>query len=250
MTIIDRPSPNQDRPTTPADGSARREAASDLGPFLLALVPFSLAIGASSAAAGFSLLQTVFGVFTVFAGSAQLAGVDSIRSGGGVGVTVMIMLLVSARFAFYGAGLARWFVGAPRWKSFLLAGIIVDQSFLLCQERFAPSHDVRWRVRYYIAVTFSLVVCFAGCQIVGYTIGGDLPPSLGLHLAAPLAFAGMLAKSTTGRPTMTAAITSGFVLILASGPIHTAALPLAVLAGVITGASSDTSSSVQDRTAS
>lgn len=249
MTIIDRPTLVATGPSLFAHASAPREAVRDVSPFLLALIPFSLAIGAASESAGLSLGQAMFAVFAVLAGSGQLAGVESIRAGSGVGVTVVIVLLVNARFAFYGAGFARWFVDLPRWKKLLLAVPLVDQTFLLCQERFSTNAETDWRVRYYATVTMCLVVCFAGCQMIGYTFGGDLPSSLGLHLAAPLAFAGMLAKSTKCTATMIAAGVSGFVLLVASGPIGTVALPVAVLTGVIAGASVDSQKSSDARSA-
>ncbi|MDW3177900.1 MAG: AzlC family ABC transporter permease [Acidimicrobiia bacterium] len=211
------------------------EALRDMSPFLLALVPFSLAIGAASAAAGFSFAEAMFPVFAIFAGSAQLAGVESTRTGNGILITVLIVLLVNARFAFYGAGLARWFVGVPRWKSLLLAIPLVDQTFLLCQERFSEQADVDWRVRYYGTVTAGLVLCFATCQLIGFQFGGNLPPTLGLHLAAPLAFAGMLAKSTKERSALITACVSGCVVVVASGFFGALALPVAVVAGIVVG---------------
>lgn len=250
MTTIDHPTFVQTTQRQLTQHSAVREALRDVSPFVLAVIPFSLAIGATSAGAGLSFAESMFGAISLLAGSAQLAGVESIRAGSGIGVTVVVVLLVNARFAFYGAGLARWFIDAPRWQRFVLALPLIDQTFLLCQERFSGEVDVQWRVRYYTTATLGLVMCFAGCQILGYTFGGDLPPSLGLHLAAPLAFAGMLAKSAKGRPAMTAASLSSIVLIATSGAIGTMALPVAVLVGVIGGALADTQKPSRDRTVS
>ncbi len=234
MSIIDRV-PASDSRVAEAAAEPVAQAVRDMSPFLLALVPFSLAIGAASSAAGLSLAQAMFPVFALFAGSAQLAGVESTRAGNGLLITVMIVLLVNARFAFYGAGLGRWFIDVPRWKRLLLAIPLVDQTFLLCQERFAEHAAARWRVRYYATVTTGLVLCFATCQVIGHQFGGSLPPTLGLHLAAPLAFAGMLAKSTTEASALLTACVAGGVAVAFSGFAGPVALPVAVLAGIVVG---------------
>jgi len=146
-------------------------------------------------------------------------------------VVVTVVVLVNLRFVFYGAGVARWFAEAPRRHRLLLAFPVVDQTFLLCQERFATESGLGWRRRYYLTVTAVLAGTYVAGQFVGFHLGTSVPPALGLHLAAPLAFAGMLAKATRGRTDLVAATVAAGTVVAGSavGPV---ALPVAVVLGV------------------
>ena len=198
----------------------------------IALVPFGLAMGGASASAGLSAWEALFGAIVLLAGAAQLAAVEVIGSGGGVIVTATVVALINLRFVFYGAGVASWFSDAPLRTRLLLAFPIVDQTFLLCQERFAEETDLVWRQRYYLTATAVLGGTFVGCQIIAFQLGGDLPEGLGLHLAAPLTFAGMLAKSVAGRRELVAGALAGLTVVLGTGVVGGAALPLGVAIGV------------------
>jgi predicted branched-subunit amino acid permease len=60
--------------------------------------------------------------------------------------------------------------------------------------------------------------------------GARLPEWTGLQLAAPLALAGLLAKSMSGRTATTAAITAGAIAIIGAGlPFHSAVLVAACI---------------------
>ncbi len=222
-----------DRGFTRTSHPATRRAARDVVPFAIALVPLSLAIGGASASAGLSAVEAVFGAAALLAGAAQLAALETIRSDGGVAVAVTVVVLVNLRFVFYGAGVARWFAAAPRRQRLLLAFGIVDQTFLLCQERFATEGDLAWRRRYYLTVTAVLAGTYIAGQVVGFHLGASLTPALGLRLAAPLAFAGMLAKATRSRADLVAALVAAITVVAVSAAVGPAALPLAVVLGVV-----------------
>jgi hypothetical protein len=51
-------------------------------------------------------------------------------------------------------------------------------------------------------------------------------------MAAPLAFAGMLAKAANGRATMAAASVAAVIVVATTTPLGSLALPLAVALGV------------------
>jgi predicted branched-subunit amino acid permease len=212
--------------------TAARQAVQDTAPFAVALVPFGMAIGGASAAAGFSAWESAFGGVVLLAGASQLAAVEVLGSGGGVLATAVVVALINLRFAFYGAGVARWFADAPIRRRLVLVVPIVDQTFMLCQERFGDGTDLTWRQRYYATATALLVAAFIGSQVVAFHIGGGLPESLGLHLAAPLAFAGMLAKTVTTSNDLVAGTVAAATVVLGTSVAGTAALPLGVAVGV------------------
>lgn len=212
--------------------NASRQAVKDTAPFTVALIPFGMAIGAASAAAGFSAWESAFSGVALLAGASQLAAVEVIGSGGGVLATAVVVALINLRFAFYGAAVAQWFADAPMRSRLMLAIPIIDQTFMLCQERFGDGMDLSWRQRYYATATAMLIAAFIGSQVIAFHIGGGLPDSLGLHLAAPLTFAGLLAKTVTSSPALVAGAVAALIVVLGTSVAGAAALPLGVATGV------------------
>lgn len=231
MTITAVPA----EPATTRSASPVRTALSDIAPFALALVPFGLAVGAASAAAHLPAATALFGAIVLLAGAAQLAAVEVLGAGGGIASVVVVTALVNLRFVLYGAGVAAWFDGLPFRRRLLLAFPIVDQTFMLCQRRFEHEHDRAWRQRYYATTTAGLAGAFVAAQAIAYQLGSTLPDALGLHLAAPLAFAAMLAKSLQGRGTVVAGVMSASIFVAGAGVLGPVALPLGVIAGVTAG---------------
>ena len=211
---------------------ASRQAISDTIPFAIALIPFGLAAGGAAADAGLSTAEAIFGAVVMLAGAAQLAAIDAIGSEAGLGTVAMVVALINLRFVINGAGGATWFADAPRGRRLAIVYPVVDQTFLLCQARFEDHTDLTWRQWYYLTVTALLGGVFVGAQLVSLRLGAVLPDAAGLHLAAPLAFAGLLAKSVTGRQTAVAASVTPAVLLVAFGTIGPLSLPIAVGLGV------------------
>lgn len=222
----------------PATGSNAplRSALQDIAPFALGLIPFGLAVGGASAAADLSEPTALFGAVILLAGAAQLAAVETLESGGGVLSVVVVVGLLNLRFIFYGAGVAAWFAGLPLRRRLLLAFPVVDQTFMLSQRRFARECDLGWRQRYYVTATVVLGGTFVGCQVLAYRLGSNLPDGLGLHLAAPLAFAGMVGTSLRGRSEVIAGMTAAMVVVAGASLLGPVGLPLGVIAGVVAGA--------------
>ena len=101
-----------DRPRTGGNRRPPRRSRTPT-PFAVALIPFGMALGGASAAAGLSSWESVFGGVALLAGAAQLAAVEMIGAGGGVALVAVVVALINMRFVFYGAGFARWFADAP-----------------------------------------------------------------------------------------------------------------------------------------
>ena len=80
-----------------------------------------------------------------------------------------------------------------------------------------------------------LVATWLGAQAVAIGAQASLPEGLGLDIAAPLAFAGLLAKSTPDRSAVTAAAAAGLVAVIAVGLPFNSVVIVATLAGVIAG---------------
>ncbi|GAA1478708.1 hypothetical protein GCM10009623_31540 [Nocardioides aestuarii] len=207
----------------------------DTAPFVVALVPFGLAVGNASVGAGLTFAEAMFGALIMLAGAAQLAVVESLGRGEGLLATVVVVALINLRFVYYGAGAARWFGRARLPVRLLLAFPLVDQTFLLGEQRFDDSVELGWRQRYYATATALLAGAFVGSQVVGFAIGGGLPPELGLHLAPALVFAGMLASHLTTSSARLAAAGAALAVPLVAGVAGPATVPVAIGLGVAVG---------------
>lgn len=211
--------------------SALRTGLVDMAPFALAVIPFGLAVGTAAEAAGLTLPQLMFGAVAMLAGAGQLAAVQSMDQGDGLIVIALVVGLVNLRFVLYGAGVASWFGALPLRKRLLFAFPVVDQTFLLCQQRFADEDDLGWRQRYFATGTVLLGGTFVLSQAVAHRLGAVVPAEIGLHLAGPLTFTAMFARSATDSSKLRAGALTGALLILASPLLGPAALPGAVMAG-------------------
>ena len=230
------------RPTDEQKTSAAAEAVKDVAPLLVALIPFSVAIGAAAQTNGLSGVELVAGAVFVLAGAAQLAAIELIGAGTSWVVVVLTALAINLRFMLYSAGFARWFSGAPLRHRLAMAATIVDQNFMISAERFSNSSkeddaDSGWRSRYFTTASAAMIAVFFSCQVVGYRLGASLPDGLGLHMAVPLAFSGLLAKSAATSSSRIAAGTAVVVALLAVGLPAGMSLPLAAVVGVIVGSS-------------
>lgn len=214
---------------------AGRAALTDVLPHVVALVPFALAIGAAGVANGLTGFDGLTGALALLAGSSQLAATELIGDGGGFILVVGAVLVINLRFMLYGAGVNRWFGELSRRQRFILSLPIVDQTFLICEDRFAGQTAVEWRRRYYLTATAMLIVAFVGCQLVGHQVGASLPNGLGLHMAAPLVFAGMLGKTLVGRPQIAAGLAATVGMSVAVGLPGGLGLPVAAGCGLLAG---------------
>lgn len=211
--------------------TAARAALADVAPFAVAVIPFGLAVGTAGSAAGLSFPELMFGAVAMLAGAAQLAAIQAIGRGESLLVVATVVALVNLRFVIYGAGIANWFRQLPLRRRLALAFPVVDQTFLLCQHRFDDGVDLAWRQRYYLVATALLGGAFVASQAVAYRLGAGVPSEIGLHLAAPLTFTGMFARAVGGRRELVAGALAAAIVIVASGPVGPAALPLGVLLG-------------------
>lgn len=232
--LLSRSRPERSGPASPTS-SVVASAVRDVAPFATSLVPFSLAIGTSAAVNGLTLAEASFGAVVVVAGTAQLAAIELLGNDAGAAVVVTTVMLINARFTIYGAGLGQWFSEVPLRQRLLLAFPLVDQSFLCCEARFATMTGLAERRRYYLTVTAMLLFAFFASQLVGYLAGPTVPGWLGLHLAAPLAFAGMLTKAVKTTQQGACALAAGITMLASVGLPSGLGLPVAIFVGLWTG---------------
>lgn len=220
---------------SPTSRAAWRTGAIDAAPFVLAVVPFGLAIGTAGATTGLSLQATMFGAMALLAGASQLAATEALADDAGLVSVVAVVVLLNARFVLYGTGVSTWFVNRSRRRRLLLAVPIIDQTFLLCSQRFTTETDEDWREGYFLGATGALATAFIASQALGHSVGAAVPAGLGLHLAAPLVFTGMLSTALADRAQLWSAIIAASLLVAGTLTTGALGLPLAVVGGIVAG---------------
>lgn len=208
------------------------EGARDITPMVIGVIPFGLAIGASI---GSSSVGTAAGVASgplILAGAAQLSTLRLLDDGAAPLIVIVSALMINARLLLYSASLAPWFAAEPLRRRLLLAVPVIDQLHFTCTPRFERGDlDGAGRRWYYTGAAAWLAGAWMTSQLIAAVGGARLPEWLGLELAAPLALAGLLAKSVSGRRTIIAAAVAATVNVAAVGlPFNSAVLVATVVA--------------------
>jgi predicted branched-subunit amino acid permease len=234
--------------TTSSTREIVMEGARDITPLVIAVIPYALAIGA---VVGASSVPTVAGWVSgplIFAGTPQLMVIQMLEAGAAPLVIVASALLVNARLLIYGVGMSSWFSTTSRRRRLLLAAPLLDQLYLVMVPRFERGDlDERGRQAYYAGAAALLVVAWSTAQLIGVLAGTAVPESVGLEVAAPVTFAGLLARAASKRATSwVAAVAAAVAVIAAYLPYRTATL-VAVVVGVIVGCVAFPAGKAEDR---
>ena len=230
-----------DRPAAPAVPRSSRTGDFIAGvraitPMVIGVVPFGLAIGAAAAASETPTTAALANAPLMLAGAAQLTAIQMLDAGAAPLVIIASALMINARILLYSASLAPWFRGEPLRRRLLLAVPVIDQLHFTCVPRFEQGDlDRSGRIAFYAGAGCWLVSAWVAANTAAILIGARVPDSVGLHVAAPLALAGLLAKSITNRHAVTAAATAAVVSIAAVGLPFRSAVLVAAVAGIGAG---------------
>ncbi len=216
-----------------APPSPIREATNDIAPFLAGLAPLSIALGAAMASTGMNPIVGLAGAALILAGQSQLAAIEMIAAGSGVGSIVLAVALINARFALYSASLVDWFRDEPKWRRFALAASLVDIQYVLCGPAYEQQSDARWRRRYYLTLSGLAIAMFLGGQAIGVVVGEFVPAGLGLDLAALLGFVGVLADKNNRAADTVAAVLAAVIVVVGAALPGGMGLPLAIVVGAL-----------------
>jgi len=227
-------------PGAPSAGAVRAaavEGARDMIPMTLSVVPFALTIGAVLASSSIGTVEALVSGPAILAGAAQLTAVQMLESGVAPIVIVLSALLINARIVLYSAAMAPWFRDESVGRRLLLAIPLIDQLYFTCAPRFERRDlDRHRRQAYYAGAAATLVAGWVIAQSVAIVAGARVPEGVGLQIGAPLALAGLLAKSTANRSAAVAAVAAAVLAVVAVGlPFHSSVLVSAV-GGIAAGA--------------
>jgi predicted branched-subunit amino acid permease len=210
-----------------------RQGGRDIIPMVLGVAPIAIAIGATISTSPVPALAGWAGGPLIVGGAAQLLTIQMLATGSAPFVIVVSAVLVNARVVAYAAAIAPWFREASLRQRLLVAIPLTDPLFFTATARFERDDlDQSGRLAYYVGAGGLLLASWMAIQAVAIAAGSTLPDWVGLHLAAPLALGGLLAKVATGRPATAAAVIAGSVAIIAVALPLQAGASLGVVAGI------------------
>jgi len=202
---------------------------------ILGLAPAAFAFGASFAvlarAAGVGGVAATVMSATTFAGSAQVATVSILGTGGGLAAAVVAALLLNARYGAISVSVAPGFRGSVL-RRLVESQLIVDESWAVSVQ---PDGRVERRVLLGAGVT--LWICWTTGTVVGAVAGSAIgdPNRLGLDGAFPALFLALLAPQLRNRRAVAAASIGG-AIALTLIPFTPAGVPIvAATAGCVVG---------------
>jgi branched chain amino acid efflux pump len=209
-----------------------REGARAVSALAVAIAAFGVSFGVLARAAGLSPWAAVAMSATTLAGSAQFAAISVLASGGGAPVAVVAGTLLNARYAVMGISAAPALAG-PAWSRFLLAQLVVDESW-------AVAHGTDGTLDRERLVGAGLVLF--GSHVIATAVGafglgglGD-PATLGLDAAFPAMFL-VLLRPHLDRPMARWVAALGAVVALSLTPVVPPGVPIvAAAAAALVGA--------------
>jgi predicted branched-subunit amino acid permease len=216
-------------PTASVAGSGRAGARAIL-PLLLGVTPLGLVVGIQIAATGMASSATLYGA------SAQLAAIDLLDRDAGWAVIVLAVVVINLRLALYSAAMGGPWRGTGPGRRALFAYLLVDPSYAVGSVGYQEPDPDRIPHAYYLGAAVTLWVGWQLLTLTGLVFGALVPPGLHLEFAVPLCLLAIVATQATEGRTQRAALVSALVAVLAHGLPGGAGTPVAIVAGVVAGA--------------
>jgi len=171
----------------------------------------------------------------VFAGASQLVIFQLMSAGSPWIIMVLTAWVINVRFTMYSATLAPYLQKLSTGRKALLAYMLSDQAFGVSMSRFVSTDkemDHRW---FYFGAALTIWTAWQVSAIIGTLLGALVPASLGFDFAFPLSFMALMFGALRDRPTVVAALTGGFIAVLAKGLPYNTGLVLAIFLGIVAG---------------
>ena len=219
---------------------AARAGAVAIAPLIIGFAPFALVVGATIGAAS-DHAAGIAGSWVIYGGSAQLATVRTLESGGAL-MAILAALLIQTRLLVYSASISQHWLEQPRWFRIAAAPMLVDPVWAVAEARALQPGSAREIRAHYFGAAICLFLAWTAFIIAGVLLGSRLD-SNALGVAAPLCLL-WLAGSRMKDPR-----TRTIVIAAAAGALAARALPsglsifVAVLTGCAVGRALDRSSS-------
>lgn len=204
-------------------------------PILIGVIPFAMITGVGAVSVGLSFWESMGMSVLVYAGASQLVVFQLMSAGTPWIIMVLTAWVVNVRFTMYSATLAPYLQKLSTGRKALLAYMLSDQAFGVSMSRFVSADkemDHRW---YYFGSAVIIWFAWQVSTLIGTLLGALVPTSLGFDFAFPLSFMALMFGALRDQPTVVAALTGGFIAVLAKGLPYNTGLVLATFSGIVAG---------------
>src|SRR5471030_2549110 len=199
----------------------------------LATGAYGLSFGATSTAAGLSVLQTCVLSLVMFTGGSQFAMAGIIGGGGAATTGAATAILLGIRNSFYAVRLSS-VLEARGWRRPIAAQLVIDESTAMAVLRTSPraSRLAFWATGASVYVLWNLATLIGALS----THALSDPRVFGLDAAAPAAFLALMAPRLKSREPWVVALVAAAVAMV-SVPFVPTGVPvlLAAVVAVVAG---------------
>jgi len=207
-------------------------------PILLGVVPFALIAGVTAVNVNLTPTEGIGMSLIVFAGSAQLVGLQLIGADTPAFVILVSTFFINLRFFMYSASLGPHLQDHPVRERLPLAFLLTDQAYAVSIVSFNQEQDEGerpYRSFFYLGAGIVMWATYQIGTIVGVLVGAQIPESWSLNFAVPLTFMALVFMSLRDRPTILAAVSAGITAVLAKPLPYNLGLILAAIVGISAG---------------
>ncbi len=193
-----------------SERATARAALAEGWPVLLTSVVIGLAYGLLARQSGLSVVEASASSVVVFAGAAQFATLELLRSGASAPAIAVAILLINLRHLLMATAIRPHLDRVPLPHRLGLAYLLTDETFAMAIGWFRRGHR---DVAYYAVFGAALWLCWNSATIVGATFGGGLerPERFGVDFAITAVFVAIVAVSARHRADLVVAFAAAAV---------------------------------------
>jgi predicted branched-subunit amino acid permease len=178
--------------TEQAQASAARQGARTALPYMLALAPYGVIVGALVDQSHVARAPGWASAVLLYGGSAQVIALQLLGSGATVAVIIATIALLNVRLVAYSTAIAPRWRNAPRWWIALASYVLIDPAYVIAEQRWETETDptsherLAWHRRYYMGAAATIwAIWVAACGIgtfAGSTFASAIPVSVVVQL--------------------------------------------------------------------
>ncbi|MEM8860376.1 MAG: AzlC family ABC transporter permease [Chloroflexota bacterium] len=204
---------------------------------LPAAIPFGMLMGVVAVDIGFWPSTAVLNSLLVYAGTAQLAAMQLVEDGAALPIILLTVLVINLRMMMYSASLSYRFKDLKLPWKLMMSFVLTDQAFAFTWARYESEPDLSlYRMKwYYMGSAAPLGIIWVVSTAVGAFFGTRIPESWELDFAIPLMLIAMVVPNIKSLASLTAAVVSGILSIVAAGMPLNLGLVVAAVVGMLAG---------------
>jgi len=170
-------------------------------PVLPGMIAFGIAVGATAARKGFSLVDSVLMNALVYGGASQMVAMevwpDRITLAS-LAALALLTATVNARMLLIGASLRPWLGPLPSWQAYPMLHLSTDPGWLIAMRYRAEGGN---DAAVFLGASLLVWAAWMAATTAGYLMGALVsdPRRIGLDLVMPIFFAAMLVPLWRGR---------------------------------------------------